>query len=113
MEVTNVAPSARLNQTSQVDFFILNYSLSSLRAKYRDNLNMKKVRVNFAPHAYMFPACQPGDTRRVNIHVALYTQWSTGSPLEHLLDPNLHGIEECNQSDAGRISVNPNVFLSQ
>ena len=42
---------------SQVDFFILNYSMSNFRAKYRDGMQMDKVRINFAPHAYMFPRC--------------------------------------------------------
>ena len=44
--------------------------------------------------------------------MALYTQWSQGSALEHLFDPNLHGIEECCQTDSGRIRVNPTDFLS-
>jgi len=39
---------------SQADYYILNYSMSSFRAKYRDGMNMEKVRINFAPHAYMF-----------------------------------------------------------
>ena len=72
---------------------------------------MDKVRINFAPHAYMFPACQPGESRQVQIHAAIYTQWGQGSPHEHLLDPNLHGVEECCATDAGRIAVNPADFL--
>ena len=74
---------------------------------------MDKVRINFAPHAYMYSGCQPGDTRQDTIHVALYTQWGQGSPLEHLMDPNLHGIEECCQSDNGRLRVNPVDFLNR
>ena len=76
--------TSQQHEASQVDFLILNYSMASFKAKYRDGMNMDKVRINFAPHAYMFAGCQPGDTRQVNIHAALYTQWSPGSPLEHL-----------------------------
>jgi len=50
-------------EPSQVEFFVLNYSMANFRAKYRDGMRMDKVRVNFAPHAYMFAGCQPGDTR--------------------------------------------------
>ena len=32
---------------------------------------------------------------------------------EGLLDPNLHGVEECSHSDQGRLAVNPVDFLSQ
>ena len=52
-----------VDQDKQVDFYILNYSMASFRAKYRDGMHMDKVRINFAPHAYMFDGCQPGDTR--------------------------------------------------
>ena len=62
---------------NQVEFFILNYSMASFKAKYGDGMQMNRVRVNFAPHAYMFSGCQPGDTRQVNIHAALYTQWNS------------------------------------
>lgn len=54
---------SRQDEPSQVDFFILNYSMAAFRAKYRDGMQMDKVRVNFAPHAFMFEGCQPGDTR--------------------------------------------------
>ena len=103
---------SRQEEPSQVDFFVLNYSMSAFRAKYRDGMNMEKVRINFAPHAFMFEGCQPGDTRQVNIHVALYTPQNSASP-SFSFDPNLHGIEECNPSDIGRIAVNPADFLCQ
>ena len=96
---------------SQVEFFVLNYSMASFRAKYHDNMHMDKVRINFAPHAYMFSGCQPGDTRQVNINVALYTQQNQESLLGHLCDANLHGVEECCSSDHGRMAVNPYDFL--
>ena len=103
---------SRQEEPSQVDFFVLNYSMSAFKAKYRDGMNMEKVRINFAPHAFMFEGCQPGDTRQVNIHVALYTPQNSASP-SFSFDPNLHGIEECNPSDIGRIAVNPADFLCQ
>lgn len=92
--------------------------MASFRAKYRDGMDMKKVRINFAPHAYMFEGSQPGDTRQVHIHTALYTQWNTSdttngnASLADLIDPNLHGIEECAETDSGRMAVNPVDFLS-
>lgn len=64
---------------SQAEFFILNYSMASFRAKYRDGMNMDKVRINFAPHAYMYAGCQPGENRQQNIHAAIYTQWGPDS----------------------------------
>lgn len=103
--------TARPEEPSQVDFYILNYSMAAFKAKYKDGMNMKKIRVNFAPHAYMFEGCQPGDTRQVHIHTALYTQWN-GLVMQDIIDPNLHGIEECADSDNGRIAVNPVDFLS-
>lgn len=48
---------------TQIEFFILNYSMATFRAKYRDGMNMEKIRVNFAPHAFIFDGSQPGDNR--------------------------------------------------
>ena len=50
-------PHSRPESPSQVEFFILNYSMADFRAKHRDGMNMNKVRINFAPHAYMFDGC--------------------------------------------------------
>lgn len=44
-------------QPSQVDFLVLNYSMAAFKAKYRDGMSMDKVRINFAPHAFMFEGC--------------------------------------------------------
>lgn len=97
-----------------MDFLVLNYSTAAFRAKYRDEMHMKKVRINFAPHAFMFEGCQPGDTRQVNIHAALYTQCNqSANPGVATFDPNLLGIEECGPTDAGRIAVNPIDFLCE
>ena len=60
----------------------------------------------------MFDGCQVGDTRQVNIHAALYTQWSGGS-MADLGDPSIHGVEECSESDHGRMVVNPREFLCE
>ena len=48
---------SRSEETNQVEFLILNYSMASFKAKYGVGMNMQKVRVNFAPHAYMFKSC--------------------------------------------------------
>ena len=37
-----------------VDFYILNYSTQNLKKKYLDNMNMQKVRMNFAPHSFIY-----------------------------------------------------------
>ena len=42
--------------------------------------------------------------------MALYTQW--GADGKRSNEPNLIGVEACNQHDEGRISVNPNKFIS-
>ena len=61
----------------------------------------------------MFEGCQPGDTRQVKIHVAIYTESNRGSTME-FCDSNQQGIEECCNTDAGRIAVNPqNFFCNQ
>ena len=54
---------SRQEEPSLVEFLVLNYSMAAFKAKYREGMNMDKVRVNFAPHAFMFEGCQPGDTR--------------------------------------------------
>jgi len=45
------------------------------------------------------------------VHIALFTQWNQGSKLDHLFDPNLHGIEACCSTDSGRMAVNPSDFF--
>jgi hypothetical protein len=58
-------------------FYILNYSTSDFRQKFKGKYKMDKVRLNFAPHAFIFHNCNGGEDRKVHIHAAVYTQWQT------------------------------------
>lgn len=53
----HLSDSTHSDEFNQVEFLVLNYSMANFRAKYRAGMNMDKVRVNFAPHAYMFRNC--------------------------------------------------------
>jgi hypothetical protein len=66
--------------------------------------NMPRIRLNFAPHAYLWPSARFGQEFKTNVLAALYTsqenKWTHSS---------IRGIDECN--DFGRISINPAKFF--
>ena len=73
-------------------------------------MNMTKVRMNFAPHAFLYPKAEPGENIKQNVRAALYTSWNINGRSSY--DSNLVGVEPCCQQDEGKIAINPNRFLS-
>ena len=105
-------PKAPTTTPDQVNFYILNYSTSNFRQKFLDEYNMSKVRLNFAPHAYILPNSKPGENYQFNVHLALYTQWNgESSKFFKVNDPLTHGVEMCSNNDGGRIQINPQSFI--
>lgn len=66
-------PKPAKNAPNQVQFYILNYSTSNFKEKYLCQYKMDKIRINFAPHAYLLPQSKDGDQMKFNIYAALYT----------------------------------------
>ena len=58
-------------------------------------MNMEKVRMNFAPHAFLYPQAGPGVNLKQNVRAALYTTWNINGRLNY--DSNLLGVESCCQ----------------
>lgn len=57
-----------------VDFYICNYSTASFRKHFLEKLHMPKVRINFAPHAYLYKNAKSGQEHDTNIYAALYSR---------------------------------------
>jgi hypothetical protein len=73
-------------------------------------MNMKKIRVNFAPHAFIYPDAAPGSNLKQNVRAAVYTNWKING--QDNFDPNLVGVEAVAQNDEGKIAINPSRFIS-
>ena len=58
-------------------------------------MNMTKVRMNFAPHAFVYPDAGPGVNFKENVRAAIYTSWKVDGRI--LYDSNLLGVESCSQ----------------
>ena len=64
------------------------------------------VRINFAPHSYLYPDVKFGEEVKANVGAALYT-----SKDNTFFDPPMRGIEECH--DYGRMAINPESFYTK
>jgi hypothetical protein len=87
-----------------VHYYILNLNARELKHNQLVDKNMPRIRLNFAPHAYLWPQARFGQEIKINILSAIYT--SQGKEWIH---SSLRGIDECN--DFGRISINPGKFF--
>ena len=67
---------------------------------------MSRIRLNFAPHAYLWPNARFGQELKVNVLAAIYT-----SQEKSWLNSALRGVDEC--TDFGRISINPGKFYQK
>ena len=68
--------------------------------------NLSRIRLNIAPHAYLYPKVRFGQEIKANILAAIYTNQN-----REWLHSSLRGIDEC--SDFGRIQINPGKFYSK
>ena len=67
---------------------------------------MSRIRLNFAPHAYMWPHAKFGQEFKTNVLSSIYTTQDS-----KWLHSSIRGIDEC--KDFGRISINPVKFYSK
>ena len=44
-----------------VHYYILNFNSKPLKEDFLKDKNMPRVRLNFAPHAYLFPSAKVGE----------------------------------------------------
>lgn len=77
-----------------------------MRRQYLVEKNMSMVRLNFAPHPYLYPDLDPETEIKTNVDTALYTSFNA-----LYIDNSLRGIEEC--KDFGSISINPQHFMTR
>jgi hypothetical protein len=68
--------------------------------------NLSRIRLNFAPHAYIYQQARFGQEFKSNILAAIYT--NQGKDWVH---SSMRGVDECN--DFGRISINPGKFYTK
>jgi len=61
--------------------------------------NMPKVRLNFAPHAYLFQNARKGADVKTNVLSCIYTAEN-----KKFIHSSLRGVDECN--DFGKICIN-------
>lgn len=67
---------------------------------------MTRVRLNFAPHAYLYQSAKNGDDMKNNVACCIYT-----SENGNFIHSSLRGVDDCN--DFGRISINSGNFFTK
>lgn len=93
-----------LNKPNQFHYYVINLNARQIKNQFLIDKNQPKVRLNFAPHTYMWPSARFGEEKKVNIYAAIFT-----SQKGDFINSSFKGIEECN--DWGRISINPVNFF--
>ena len=68
--------------------------------------NQSKIRLNFAPHAYIWPNAKYGQEYKINVVSSIYSSHNG-----EFVHSSLRGVDECN--DFGRITINPGRFFSK
>ena len=94
-----------ISKPTQLHYYLLNLNARELKNQCLVDKNLDKVRLNFAPHAYLWPHSRFGQEIKSHVLAAIYTS-SEG----RWLHSSLCGIDEC--TDNGRISINPQKFIS-
>ena len=73
------------------------------------------MRVNVAPHAFLFPFAQIGQEIKENVCCVLYTscrqQPADPESAQVFQPPPIQGVHEC-QSDWGKLNINKSHFLT-
>jgi hypothetical protein len=98
--------NAQYNTYKRVQFYLLNYNAKDLKNSFLVDKNMTRVRLNFAPHAYLYPNARNGDDIKNNVICCVYT-----SENGNFIHSSLRGVDDCN--DFGRITVNSGNFLNK
>eukprot|EP00347_Sterkiella_histriomuscorum_P005686 403355653 len=95
-----------LLKPQQLHYYILNLNAKSFKNSFLLERNQSRVRINFAPHAYIWPNAKYGQDSKINILSAIYTSYNN-----EMIHSSFRGIDEC--EDFGRISINPGNFYSK
>ena len=85
---------------------MLNLNAHQLKNQCLIDKNQERIRLNFVPHAYMYPDARFGQEIKVNILSAIFT--NNGMEFTH---SSFRGVDEC--KDFGRISINPMKFFAK
>ena len=92
-----------IKKISQISFVILNLNARQLRHQFLIDKSQTHIRLNFAPHSYLYPNVRFGEEIKINALTALYT-----SDEGQIVNSALRGIEEC--IDFGGITINPQKY---
>lgn len=95
-----------INKPSQVHYYILNFNARAIKQQFLYDKCQSKVRINFAPHAYLWPNARFGLDIKTNIFACIYT-----SHQDKMLHSSIRGIDEC--KDFGKISINSGSFFNK
>ena len=95
-----------IKRSNQVQYIILNLNAKELRNSCLLDKCQSRIRLNFAPHALLYPNVRFGEEIKVNVLAAIYT--SSG---QSTINSSFKGIDEC--TDFGRIMLNPIKFYNK
>jgi hypothetical protein len=96
----------QFNTHRKVNFYLLNYNAKDFKNSFLVDKNMSRVRLNFAPHAYLYPSVRNGEDVKNNVACCIYTQ-ENGA----FIHSSLRGVDDC--TDFGRISINSGNFFTK
>ncbi|CDW76566.1 UNKNOWN [Stylonychia lemnae] len=93
-----------IQRPSQVHYYIMNLNARALKQQMLIDRNQQKIRLNFAPHAYIWQNARQGQETKINALTAIFTSYKG-----KMIHSTFRGIDEC--KDFGRISINPSTFF--
>ena len=93
-----------ITKVPQVHIMMVTLSAQELRHQVLMDRSQPYVRLNFAPHAYLYPDAKFGEEIKEDVVAAIYTVQG-----KKIIDSELRGLQSC--QDFGRIHINPEKFF--